>query len=708
MCYDNDDYISPVDETGSRGCDFYAELADNGECDCSVWEQILSDQQIIEMYKNCPITCNKPCDYLHTPTSVPTSPPDTTCVDDPTYVSPINSAFGCEFHLFTPQDCLYWCPVHISPDELVELLDRCPHSCGLCGEDTNPDTLAPTISPSRGCRDDPTYIHPTKPMWTCETFETANCMELRPIFEPDDFADLLHRCPEACDVPCDYTPPPTESKTGSPTIKPSSRPSPTPSIKPTVSQSPTDCLDDRDYKFPLNQNWGCEEIHDNEVDCLSYRHDLLPEEFLELVRKCPKACHVSCDYTPEPTMSPTVAPTSKASASPSLKPSTSAAPTDCLDDPAYVLPFPLNPNEIFGCQEIADNNINCLALRSLCTPEGFFQLLRACPKACNVPCDYTPPPTMRPTATPSSSPSLKPSSKPSSSPSSKPSASPTSSPSSKPTASPSLSPTISFAPTDCNDDPTYVTPGTTGWTCRTFEALEDCLDARPLFSNAAAFTDMLHRCPKACNVPCDYTPPPTVSPSAKPTFIVSDPPSISAQPSFKPSEVPSIAPSNCKETPDCAAYVCIQPEEPNLNEVLGGEVTFATRTSRSNKLGPLDGNYNTYFNADDGSTYESNAVNVVQWWQVTFPTLSTITEIKLFACRGPTCHPEGLVLDNIRIDIKVGNVVISSFSFGDDFGNEMEVILPFPVTGSSVRITKMQAGQVLSLNEVEIIGTPFQ
>ena len=108
----------------------------------------------------------------------------------------------------------------------------------------------------------------------------------------------------------------------------------------------------------------------------------------------------------------------------------------------------------------------------------------------------------------------------------------------------------------------------------------------------------------------------------------------------------------------------------------------------------MDGNFNTYFNADNGSTYESNAVNVVQWWQVTFPTLSTITEIKLFACRGPSCHPEGLVLDNIRIDIKVGNVVISSFSFGDDFGNEMEVILPFPVTGSSVRITKMQAGQV--------------
>ena len=632
--------------------------------------------------------------------SSPSSPsggsPTTDCQDNQNYAHP-TQGWTCSTFENIPCSSV---ESFISYSEYIALFLSCPKACDVeCGyiplPPTRPPAMnTPTASPSASptdCYDDSFYFHPRKPQWTCETFINLDCLMIRPFFTPIEFEEMLHHCPKACDVPCDYTPPPTENHTEEPTISPTSSPTHSPSLRPSTSFAPTDCYDDPNYVSPLNPNVGCQEIVSQNMNCMALRPLMTPTDFEDMFHHCPKACNVSCDYTPPPTSSPTGTPT----ASPSLKPSVSAAPTDCYDDPLYV--FPLNEN--MGCTKLAEMDIDCMQLRPLCTPEGFLEMLRACPKACNVSCDYTPPPTVSPTATPSSSPS------------SKPSARPSSSPSSKPTSAPSIAPSVSHAPTDCWDDENYVSPIDPTWTCAFFEQFEDCMLVRPLCT-PEAFEELLHKCPKACKVSCDYTPPPTESPtthpsyspssapSSKPSFIASSNPTMSAMPSVSPTSIPSVAPTNCPEVPDCQAHVCVDPNMINL--ALGGTASASSNTNRSNVNGPINGITDTSI-TPTGSTFESQDGDD-QWWQVALPRAANISQIKIFACDGPECVDEGKKLNNIKVDIKLGNTIVSSHFFVYDYKPVMDIVLPFPIPGSSVRITKMQDDQVLSLSEVQVIG----
>lgn len=178
------------------------------------------------------------------------------------------------------------------------------------------------------------------------------------------------------------------------------------------------------------------------------------------------------------------------------------------------------------------------------------------------------------------------------------------------------------------------------------------------------FGDLFKMCPKTCNVSCDYTPPPTEAPSSHPTTSVA--------PSQGPTSLPTVMPTNCPSFPsECAAHICV--EKDNTNIALSGQVT-------------------------------TSVTETVHWWQVALSEKFYIHQIKIFACTGDLCEPEGKKLNQIRVDVMNELVTVATFYFYNDQGPIMDLILPFEIEGTLVKVSKMDVGKVLSLSEVQVIG----
>ena len=143
----------------------------------------------------------------------------------------------------------------------------------------------------------------------------------------------------------------------------------------------------------------------------------------------------------------------------------------------------------------------------------------------------------------------------------------------------------------------------------------------------------------------------------------------------------------------------------NTNIALSGIGLSLYVSDRGSVQGPIDGNADTSFvTTNPYGTYESTADHVAHWWEVFLKGRFTIAQIKIFACDGPLCHPEGKKLDEIRVDIFDGVLIVSSFFFYHDQGPVLDLVLPVEVEGHTVKVTKTRIGKVLSLSEVKVVG----
>lgn len=199
---------------------------------------------------------------------------------------------------------------------------------------------------------------------------------------------------------------------------------------------------------------------------------------------------------------------------------------------------------------------------------------------------------------------------------------------------------------------------------------------------------------------------PSETPSKAPSSDPSVSPSYTSSPTNNPSALPTLQPSNCPSplANTCLENICVSPQ--NSNIALFGCGHSRHTSIRSYVNGPVDGNKNTTFSGTIpyGSTYESTEDPVLHWWEVDFRGVYSISQIKIFACEGPSCHPEGKKLDRIRLDIFDGPMVVYTLQLFHDHAPVLDVVLPFEVQGRIVRITKMQIGVVLSLSEVQVFG----
>lgn len=363
---------------------------------------------------------------------------------------------------------------------------------------------------------------------------------------------------------------------------------------------------------------------------------------------------MSCDATAAPTIratsSPTSSPSRRPTTSPSLKPSVSQAPTDCFDSRSYVLPYDSSKT----CNDVGPD---CNTIRSNFSSQSEFEeLLRSCPKACNVSCGAVASPTASPTSSPSFSPSIGSTS------------SPTVSPSMGPTSMPSDRPSLS--PRNCRDDESYENPVQflfPGNGCEAFIG-QNCFDLS--FLQDQVLETLLSSCPKTCGL-CTS---------------------------------PSLSPSQSFET-RCDWYgIC--------NIVIGNEIFARSTTERSNLEGPIDGDETTRFGLD-GSTFESTTDYIEQWWEIDLRGVYEIVQFRVLACGGDQCNPDGLNLENIKIDLygtdglidlsKDEDLLVASYHYADS-GSEINTLIPGGIQCTKFRVTKLDKGITLSLNEVQLFG----
>ena len=178
-------------------------------------------------------------------------------------------------------------------------------------------------------------------------------------------------------------------------------------------------------------------------------------------------------------------------------------------------------------------------------------------------------------------------------------------------------------------------------------------------------------------------------------------------PSWTPSKISSLNPTEepcILSSRECLSSICSSVN--NTNIAVFGCGHSLDVSSRGDVNGPIDMDTQTSFirNLTRGSTYESTDADVLHWWQINLGTQVTISQVKIFACSGSLCHPEGKKLDQIQVDIFDGPTVQSTFSFFYDNAPVLDLVLPTEVKGQSIRITKMQKGKVLSLSEVQVMG----
>ena len=575
------------------------------------------------------------------------------------------------------------------------------------------------LSTHDSCSDNDAYRSPIAPNLGCELHNMTNCdcNTFEHLMTQQELQELFTSCPLTCGVPCDY-------QLNAPSASPTN--SMIPSTVP--SAEPSDCNDDETYSSPINTNLGCELYGNTGCDCYAFQDYMTTEELQELFTRCPQTCEVTCDFklpappsmNPSKSMIPTASPTeddgsggitfspteapaprrSTPTNAPSHTPSVSMIPTasptkddgsggitfspteapnprsitiqpsavpsqkptktsnDCVDDESYT--SPIAPD--FGCELYA--NLDCNFFQSNMTEQQMQELLASCPETCGVvSCEITSRPSssvsrsVLPSMLPSRVPTQNPSDKPSSHPSMKPSTAPSHLPSYEPSGTPTDFPT---------ENPSQSSQPTSG--------------------------------------PSDK---PSRSPSDAPSLSKSPSlaPSVSGSPSSLPSATPTNQPSNCPSNVEgCLAHVCVTNE--NTNIALAGLGNSNTCSERGNVQGPIDGNTLTQFSGviPYGSTYESTADNESHWWEVDLQGVFDIAQVKIFACVGVSCHPEGEKLDQIRVDIYDGAVITFSSSFFLDQAPVFDLILPFEIQGQIVRITQMQSGNVLSLSEVQVFG----
>ena len=122
-CADDVNYTSPINP--NFGCGIYGIL--DGQCDCSIWESLLTVAQVQDLYRSCPLTCN----VCEAETAIPSASP-TQCADDPAYVNPVLPGLDCEFFSTSDLSCNTWGTI-MTDAELQALLLSCPSACGECG-----------------------------------------------------------------------------------------------------------------------------------------------------------------------------------------------------------------------------------------------------------------------------------------------------------------------------------------------------------------------------------------------------------------------------------------------------------------------------------------------------------------------------------------------------------------------------------------------
>ena len=105
-CVDDDSYVNPI--TNNGGCDFYSTL---GSC------ENIPVQYRDEAIRRCPLTCNA-C--------------DSACQDNPSYVSPLNDAWGCDMFANNGFTCSDFENMFDTPNDFNNLFSNCPATCGVC------------------------------------------------------------------------------------------------------------------------------------------------------------------------------------------------------------------------------------------------------------------------------------------------------------------------------------------------------------------------------------------------------------------------------------------------------------------------------------------------------------------------------------------------------------------------------------------------
>ena len=694
-CNDDETYSSPINT--NLGCELYG----NTGCDCYAFQDYMTTEELQELFTRCPQTCEVTCDFkLPAPPSmnpsksmIPTASPTEDDGSGGITFSPTEAPAP---RRSTPTNA----PSHTPSVSMIPTASptKDDGSGGITFSPTeapNPRsiTIQPSAVPSQkptktsnDCVDDESYISPIAPDFGCDLYANLDCNFFQNEMTEQQMQELLASCPETCGVvSCEIQPSEIPSEKPSistqpsaiPSQKPSHRPSFTPSNLPTFipsnhpstlpnrvpSQSPSvsptktsnDCVDDESYISPIAPDFGCE-LYAN-LDCNHFQSSMTEQQMQELLASCPETCGVvSCEIQPSeiPSEKPSIS--TQPSAIPSQKPTKTS--NDCVDDESYI--SPIAPN--FGCELYA--NLDCNFFQSNMTEQQMQELLASCPETCGVvSCEITSRPSssvsrsVLPSMLPSRVPTQNPSDKPSSHPSMKPSTASSHLPSYEPSGTPTDFPT---------ENPSQSSQPTSG--------------------------------------PSDK---PSRSPSDAPSLSKSPSlaPSVSGSPSSLPSATPTNQPSNCPSNVEgCLAHVCVTNE--NTNIALAGLGNSNTCSERGNVQGPIDGNTLTQFSGviPYGSTYESTADNEYHWWEVDLQGVFDIAQVKIFACVGVSCHPEGKKLDQIQVDIYDGLVITFSSSFFLDQAPVFDLILPFEIQGQIVRITQMQTGNVLSLSEVQVFG----
>ena len=153
-----------------------------------------------------------------TPTSTLSSSPTDVCEDDESYISPVVLNMGCELYDSPSFDCYSFENV-MTPQQIQELLARCPKTCGVSCE-THPSmkqtvgpssyptvsvipSSRPSLSPSE-CVDDESYQTPFNSNVGCTFFENAkyDCHAMNLLLSEAEINDLFARCPVSCKSPC--------------------------------------------------------------------------------------------------------------------------------------------------------------------------------------------------------------------------------------------------------------------------------------------------------------------------------------------------------------------------------------------------------------------------------------------------------------------------------------------------------------------------
>ena len=394
--------------------------------------------------------------------------------------------------------------------------------------------------------------------------------------------------------------------------------------------------------------------------------------------------------------------------------------TICVDDPAYQSPIIGR----LGCDLYRVLNCDCYTFTDLMTDEQVIEVFSSCPEACEVPCDFDPfsPPTVSPTQSLSVT---------------------------NGNDNRALHQSFHIAESDaitiqsterrnqvCFDDPDYRSPLNPSFGCELYGAAGSCeCESFGVFMAAEEVENMLSSCPETCDVTCDVTTSPSISPSANLIECTDDPSYISPiNPSFgcelhnidgvcdceswsfllTPEELKDLfarCPDTCgvpcdittEPCPDlkCAESRCVTSENTNLAPLGVGSSLHTSQ--RGNVNGPLDGSSETTFGSN-GSNYESSDAYVNHWWQVDLQDIFTIAQVKIFACEGPLCHPEGKQLGQTRVDIYNGPVIVSSYAFFDDRAPILDIVLPIEIQGQTIRVSKLATGKILSLSEVQVMG----